>query len=386
MPLTLYWLAFGMFALGTESFLVAGLLPTIAEEFGVSLATSGHLLTWFALTYAVGAPIMATLTARFDRRKVLLVSLSVFTLSNLAAAFAPSYGVLLALRVSMAVFSCLYSPAAMALGNTLAPLEKRGRAISIIVAGLTVASAFGVPFGTVIGDLFGWRASFLAVAALGVVALVAIFAGVKKTMPVATPGLRERLMPLRLPMLRYGLAVTVVWATGVYVMFTYMAGYFADLGITGSGYAAVLALFGGCAFVGNLFGGWSTDKLGAMPTMRNALLVSIPVLVAFSVAPHLPHGTWLAVALVGFWSPTGFSLWPARQSQMIAMAPESAPLLLGLNTSAFYLGIAIGSAIGGAVVAERPPAALGYVAAFIELLALGLVALEWSRSRKAARA
>jgi len=386
MPLTLYWLAFGMFALGTESFLVAGLLPAIAADYGISLATAGHLLSFFAVTYALGAPVMATVTARFDRRKVLLVSLGVFTLSNIAAAFAPNYETLLALRVAMAVFSCLYSPAAMALANSLAPPDKRGRAISIIVAGLTVASAFGVPFGTLIGNLFGWRASFLAVAGLGFVAFMAVFLGVKRTLPTEVPGLRARLMPLALPIVRYGLAVTVVWSTGIYVMFTYMAGYFGDLGISGGAYAGVLLLFGCCAFVGNLFGGWSTDKHGTMPTMRNALLMAIPVLIAFSIVPYLPHGAWYAVVLVGLWSPTGFSLWPARQSEMIAMAPQSAPLLLGLNTSAFYMGMAAGSAIGSLVVAHQPPASLGLVAAAIELTALGLLAVEWKRRPKAALA
>jgi predicted MFS family arabinose efflux permease len=386
MPITLYWLAFGMFALGTESFLVAGLLPAIAADYSISLSSAGHLLTFFAITYALGAPVMATFTARFDRRKVLLVSLGVFTLSNIAAAFAPNYETLLGLRVAMAVFSCLYSPAAMALASTLAPPDKRGRAISIIVAGLTVASAFGVPFGTLIGNLFGWRASFLAVAALGLVAFMAVFLGVKKTMPADVPGLRARLMPLTLPIVRYGLAVTVVWSTGIYVMFTYMAGYFSDLGVTGSAYAGVLLLFGCSAFAGNLFGGWSSDKFGAMPTMRNALLMAIPVLIAFSIVPHLPYAVWFAVPLVAFWSPTGFSLWPARQSEMIAMAPQSAPLLLGLNTSAFYMGMAAGSAIGSLVVAHQPPSSLGLVAAGIELLALGLLAVEWKRGRKLALA
>ncbi|HEU0069982.1 MAG TPA: MFS transporter [Alphaproteobacteria bacterium] len=382
MPLTLYWLAFGMFALGTESLLVAGLLPAIAGEYGITLSAAGHLLTFFAITYAVGAPIMATVTARFDRRKVLLVSLGVFTLSNTAAAFTTNYEILLALRVCMAIFACLYAPSAMALGNALAPPDKRGRAISIIAAGLTVASAFGVPFGTQIGNMFGWRASFLAVAGLGLIAFVAVFVGIKRTPPPPALSLRARLLPLTLPIVRYGLAVTVVWSTGIFVLFAYLASYFADLGISGGAYAGVLLLFGCSAFVGNLFGGWSTDKLGTMPTMRNALLMAIPVLLAFSLVPYFPSVAWIAVPLVALWSPTGYSLWPARQSEMIAMAPESAALLLGLNTSAFYTGMAAGSAIGSLVVAHQPPSSLGFVAALIEAAALGLLAMEWRKGRK----
>lgn len=382
MPLTLYWLAFGMFALGTESLLVAGLLPSIAGEYGITLSTAGHLLTFFAITYAIGAPIMATLTARLDRRKVLLISLGVFTLSNTAAAFTTNYETLLILRVCMAIFACLYAPSAMALGNALAPPDKRGRALSIIIAGLTIASALGIPMGTLVGNLFGWRASFLAVALLGLIAFVAVFVGVKRTPPPPALTLRARLMPLTLPIVRYGLLVTLVWSTGIFVLFTYLSGYFSDLGIEGGAYAGVLLLFGCSAFFGNLFGGWSTDKFGAMTTMRNALLMAIPVLVAFTIVPHVPFGVWIAVPLVALWSPTGYSLWPARQAEMIAMAPQSAALLLSLNTSAFYSGMAAGSALGSLVVAYRPPASLGVISALIEAVALVLLWVEWRKGRR----
>src|SRR3546814_353123 len=157
MPFALVWLALGTFAIGTESFLVAGLLPDIAADVGVSLDSAGHLIGWFAATYAVAAPIMAALTGRFERRAVLLLSLAVFTAANLAAAFAPDFHTLLILRIGMAVFACLYTPAAGALAGAMVPPEQRGRALSIVVAGLTVATAGGVPFGAAFGDLFGWR-------------------------------------------------------------------------------------------------------------------------------------------------------------------------------------------------------------------------------------
>jgi predicted MFS family arabinose efflux permease len=284
----------------------------------------------------------------------------------------------------MAAFACFYSPGATAFANVLVPREKRGRALGTIFAGLPLAAVFGLPFGTMVGHAFGWRASFLAVALLAMIGFVALLVVIKPTKPLGVPGLRARLMPLKLATVRYAAIVTVVWAGGIYALFSYMAAYFEEMGIGGDGYAGVLALFGACAFAGNQFGGWSADRLGALPTMRNALFVAIPALLLFALLPALPHAAWAAVVLVAIWSFAIFSFWPARQTQMVAIAPQSMPMLLGLNTSAFHLGVGSGSAIGGIMISHGPVAALGLVAAAIELLALGLIAGEWRAWRTAA--
>lgn len=384
MPFALYWLAFGMFALGTQSFLVAGLLPSIAEDYAVSLADAGHLVTWFAVVYALGLPVMATLTMHVERRKMLLASLGIITLANIAAAAAPNYLTLMVLRLLMAACACLYSPGATAFANTLVPPGKRGRALGTIFSGLPLAAVFGLPLGTAVGHAFGWRASFLAVAGLGLIGFVAILIAIPPTKPSGVPGLRTRLMPLNLATVRYAAAITVVWAAGIYALFTYMAAYFEQIGIDGDGYAGVLAVFGLCAFLGNQFGGWSADHLGALTTMRNALLAAIPALALFGLLPVLPHPAWEATALVGVWAFAIFSFWPARQTQMVAIAPQSMPMLLGLNTSALYLGMAAGSALGGLTLAYAPVAGLGFAAAAVELAALGLIAGEWRAWRKPA--
>ncbi|MFC3675533.1 MFS transporter [Ferrovibrio xuzhouensis] len=383
MSFALVWLALGTFAIGTESFLVAGLLPEIATDVGVSLDSAGHLIGWFAATYAVAAPIMAALTGRFERRGVLLLSLAVFTAANLAAAFAPDFHTLLILRISMAVFACLYTPAAGALAGAMVPPEQRGRALSIVVAGLTVATAVGVPFGTAIGDLFGWRMSFVAVAALGGLAFLGIAVGLPRMMPPMVLSLRQRLAPLGMPAVRYSLLVTVLWVGGAYVLYTFLAAYFMPRGITGLGFAAVLMLFGCCAFAGNLFGGWSTDRIGGRATTRNAVLLLLPIFVVFSLLPAIPGAAvWLAVALVGLWPLAGFSAAPARQALLIDLAPQSAPVVLALNASALYAGCALGAAVGGLVMAGPGPQLLGWAGAGIELLALLALGLEHQVRRR----
>ncbi|HEX6958022.1 MAG TPA: MFS transporter [Ferrovibrio sp.] len=385
MPSALFWLALGTFAIGTESFLVAGLLPAIGADLGVDIDTAGHLIGWFAGTYAVAAPVMTALTGRVDRRAVLVLSLAVFTLANAAAAVAPDFHSLVGLRVGMAVFSCLYTPAAAALAGSMVGADRRGRALSIVMAGLTVATAIGVPFGTAIGDLFGWRASFIAVAVLGGLALLGIAFGLPKMAPPVVLSLRQRLLPLRQAAVRYALLVTLLWVGGAYVLYTYLAAYFVPRGIAGLAFAAVLAVFGCMAFAGNLLGGWSTDRIGAWTTTRNSVLLMLPIFAAFSLIPATPGlAAWLSVGLVALWPLCGFSAAPARQALLIGLAPQSAPVLLALNASALYLGCALGAAVGGAVIAQAGSQMLGWVAAGIEMLALLALGLERQKSRRAA--
>src|SRR5688572_4809301 len=234
LPGVLYWLAFGTFALSTDSFLIAGLLPDIAREFDIHASTAGYLLMGFAFAYAVAAPVMATLYGRMDRRAVMLLGLGGFVVLCTAAALAPSYGALLAIRIVTALFTCVFTPAAAALAASLVPPELRGRALALVAMGLTVGPAVGVPLGTVIGDAFDWRVAFFADAALGAVAFAAVFIGVKRGYkPPAIP-LRQRLAPLGQAAVVNALMVTVAWVAGAYTLYTFLAPYMATLGVTGT--------------------------------------------------------------------------------------------------------------------------------------------------------
>jgi predicted MFS family arabinose efflux permease len=376
MPAALLWLAVGTFAVGTEAFLIAGLLPAIAADLDVGLGPAGHLVTVFAVTYAVGAPILAAVTGHLGRRIILLSSLAGFTLTNIAAAFAPSYGALLGLRMTMACFSCLYTPAAMALAGTLVPPSQRGRALALVAAGTTVAVALGVPFGTLVGGTFGWRASFLVVAMLGVLAGLGIALGVKRMPPLPSLSLAERLAPLGAAAVRHALLMAACWVGGAFTLYIYLGPYFAPLGINGAALALVLAVFGTCAFVGNLTGGWATDRFGSLRVMTVVLFSLIAIFIAFALLPSLPGAAPIGVGLVGVWAAIGWSALPARQARLIALAPQSAPLLLALNASAIYLGMAIGAGLGSLALASAGPPALGWAAALVEVAALMLLVAE----------
>ena len=384
MPAVLYWLAFGTFALATDSFLIAGLLPGIAREYALHPGIAGYLLTGFALTYAVAAPVAAAITGRWDRRLVLLLSLSVFISGCIAAALAPSFAALLAIRMAMALVTCLYTPAASALGASLVRPEQRGRALALVAMGLAIGPAIGVPLGTLVGEAFGWRAAFLADAALGAAAFAAVALGVPRGIrPPAIP-LRQRLAPLGQAAIVHALLVTIAWVAGSYTLYTYLAPYMADLGVSGGNFALVLALFGAGAFVGNLAGGWATDRFGALRILIAGTSGLAMTLAGISAAPSLPHALPVALALLAVWSILGFVGFAARQSRLIAHAPAAAPVLMALNMSAIYLGMAAGAALGGLTIAYFGSGELGLAGAAVELVALLFLAAE-RRAMRGAR-
>jgi len=383
LPGVLYWLAFGTFALATDTFMIAGLLPAISAEFGIHPGAGGYVLMGFALSYAIAAPIAATLAGRMDRRAVLLLALTAFIAACIASALAPSFGALLAIRIVAAFFTCLYTPAASALGASLVPPELRGRALALVAMGLTVGPAVGVPFGTAIGDAFGWRAAFFADAALGAVAFIAVALGVARGYKPAAIPLRQRLAPLGQAAVVHALMVTIAWVAGSYTLYTFMAPYMAAHGVTGGVFAAILALFGAGAFAGNLVGGWASDRFGASRVLVAGIGGAALALAGLGAAAGLSNALPIVLPLLCAWSVLGFLVLPARQSRLIAHAPAAAPLLLALNMSAMYLGVAAGAAIGGIALAQGGTGELGWIGAAVEILALVFLAAERYAARGA---
>src|SRR4029450_5044780 len=186
-----FWLALAAFAIGTEAFVIAGLLPVISTDLQITVAATGQLVTTYALAYALGSPILAVAFNNFDRRDVLTLALSGFIAANLLAVAATSFPLLLASRVLMAMGAALCTPTAIGVAVALAPPERRGRAVALVTSGITVATVIGVPLGTMVGNQFGWRATFVMVAALGAVALAGVLYGVARGLPDSNAPPRE---------------------------------------------------------------------------------------------------------------------------------------------------------------------------------------------------
>ncbi|MFF6997868.1 MFS transporter [Streptomyces sp. NPDC008313] len=343
-------LAVGAFAIGTDTFVVAGVLPEVADGLDSGLADVGWVSTAFALTYAVLAPVLGALTGRAGRRTVLVVSLVVFALGNAASALAPSLGALLAARVATAAGAALYIPAASASAAALSPPERRGRAMAVVLGGLSAATVAGVPFGTWLAADLGWRSTFWLLAGLGVACAAACAGGLPEVRLPAAPGLAARLAPARDPRVLFAVLTTLLFMTGGYLALTYIGAVLAPA-TDGSGttLALLLLVFGVLAVVGTVLGGRATDRWGPTPV----LLASVAGLGAVLAAlPSSRDGMLTAAVAMGAWGVTAMATQPPQQHRLFAIAPTSGPLLLSLNSSATFAGISLGGFLGGRVIAH----------------------------------
>ena len=384
MRLRLLVLALGTFAIGTGSFVFAGLLEGVANELSVSVGTAGNLVTVFAVTYAAVSPVLVTLTGGVAPRKILVAAMAVFAVANAAAVFAPTFGLLLACRVLAACGAAVFTPTALAVAAGLAPSEERGRSISTVTGGLTVSFVIGIPLGSIIGTYSGWRMTFVMVAALGVVAML----GVRALPSVEAPpvvGFRERVDAMRQPAVLAALGLTTLGLMGGFVVFTYVSPLLTEItGFGGAGVSGLLFLFGVAALIGNWLGGYGADHVGyarlmaAILSLLSLSLLGFSLLVASSGTALAVPGTLAALAL---WGVAGFALNPLQQYRVAQLAPGIRNIALSLNASAIYLGQGIGAGLGALALGNGSLATLGWTGSLCALAALALLLLT-SRAKR----
>lgn len=370
-------LALGAFAIGTESNVVAGVLPTIATDLSVSVPAAGQLITAFALTYALGSPLIAVATGTMERRRLLLASIGAFGFFNLLAVVAHHYGLLFVARVGMGLAAGTFMPAASGYAVATTSAEQRGRALAMIYGGLTVSMVTGVPLGVLLGEHLGWRAIFVGVAVLSLIAFAGLALTLKSLRPTAAVNLIERFAIARRPDVLGTLAVTVLMMGGAYTLYAYLAPFLLETSQLGGGTVAfVLLLFGVGSTAGNFLSGRTTDRIGPRRVLTTALTVLIGVFAALSfVSTLLPSeiARWIIVPLIALWGFFAYAFLPAQQARMASLEPKLAPITLSLNASAIYLGASLGAALGSVVLARGPAHHLGWVAAICEIGALVLL-------------
>jgi predicted MFS family arabinose efflux permease len=367
----LAWLALGTFALGTESLVIGGVLSNIATDLDSSLSTAGLLVTAFAVSYAIAAPIMGTLLSRFAPKKVLTVAMWLFVAMNLGAAVAPSMGWLMAARVGTAIVASMYTPNASAMAGSLAAPHERGRALALVYVGLSLATVFGVPLGTLIAGVGSWRATFVFVAAIGVIAAL----GVGRFLPEAprrapvTFAQWKRVFTQRSVL--EVLSVTTIFFTAQFAAFTYIGETIAQV----AGHASVsipvgLLLFGIAGFTGNTLAGRLTDTWGPTRTIRGATMLmaaALAVLTPLTLHDFGTVGVGVGIVAVLVWGVGGWAINPAQQMRLLTTAPEGGPTVLAANSSALYLGTALGGLVGSTILRTAGLAWIGVLAAVIAL-------------------
>jgi MFS transporter, DHA1 family, inner membrane transport protein len=373
-------LAIGTFATGTDAFIVAGVLPSIARSLDSSLALAGQLVTIYALAYALGSPLITTATANWPRRSVLVGSLLLFALVNVFSAISQSMAMLAATRVPAAVLAGLVAPTAASSATALVAESMRGRVLAIVLGGTALSTVFGVPIGLYLAELIGWRGAFLFVSTLALVAAV----GVAIRLPaIETPprlDLRERAALLRRLDILIVLLITVCANAGGFSVYTYIAPLFGDLGGEVTLQTLILT-FGVAAVLGGYLSGHGSDRWGAAPVLT--LVLAVFTLNHFLLA--LAAGTFATSLLyMAIWGMVGFGTVPPQQHRLVQSAGPAAGIALSLNSSAIYLGIGLGGLLGGYVVQTAGADHLWLIAGACGTLALVLQPISRAAERRAA--
>ncbi|MGW5879358.1 MFS transporter [Nocardiopsis terrae] len=386
MPLALYALAIGGFGIGLTEFVIMGLLPEVGADFGVTPTVAGHLISGYALAVAVGGVGLTALLNRVDRKHALLLLMGLFIAGNLTSALAPVYEAMLAGRILAALCHGAFFGIGAVLAADLVPVNRRAAAISIMFTGLTTATVLGVPFGTLLGQALGWRSTFWAITAIGVLAFTGITALVPAThrpsaragtggaAPTASaPRLRAELSAFRSTQVWFSLAATVLGFGGMFGGFTYIAFTLTEVsGFPATAVPWLLVLFGAGLFAGNLLGGRAADRNPGRTLLVLFTLLTL-VLAAFALVAHLRWAALVALLAMGF---LGFATVPGLQMRIMGFAAKAPTLASGANIAAFNLGNALGAWAGGLGLA----AGLGYTSplwagALITLAGLAVIAV-----------
>ncbi|GAB2550552.1 MFS transporter [Gracilibacillus alcaliphilus] len=366
-------LVLGTFIIGTDDFVIAGLLPHIANDMNVTIAAAGQLVTAFAIAYAVGAPLFGTLTMNFPLKSLLIISMLVFAIANALSAIVTSFEILLFTRILAALAAAIFTPLAMTASASLVSDKMRGKALSFILAGITVGLVLGAPIGTWIGNALTWRYSFIFVSVVSFITVIGVLLFLPKIEREAELTIRERLKGFN-KIILLTLCVSVIGTTGGFMTYTYIAPIITEI-TNVDNISVFLMLFGIGALFGNLVGGYFTDKIGAPKTLKLSLGGFAILLAAFSFLSLL-NPSALAIVMVSIvailWGIPGFGMNPALNTFLISLNPKQAQMVLSFSASALYMGIGLGAFVGGGVISISSVNYVGLGSGVLVLIALVL--------------
>lgn len=350
MPLALLALAVGAFGIGTTEFVMMGLLPNVADDLGTSVPTAGYLVSAYALGVVLGAPLLTAFGARIPRKTMLLLLMGVFTVGNLASALAPGFGTLLAGRVLAGLPHGAFFGVGAVVAARLVREGRSARAVATMFLGLTVANIVGVPGGTALGQQLGWRATFVVVSLIGLVAMTALALLVPRLPLEHQGGVRHELRALGNRQVVLGLLTAVFGFGGVFAVYSYLASMMTEVtGLAETSVTWVLALFGIGMTLGTLVAGPLTDR-APRRTLYAALGGMAVLMVVFHFAAPVK---WAALVLVGLLGAVGFLITTPVQMLVMRAASKAPTLASASNHSAFNLANAGGAWLGGVVIAMR---------------------------------
>ncbi|ANS41296.1 MFS transporter [Serratia inhibens] len=385
MPLALLALTISAFAIGTTEFVIVGLIPTIAEQLGVTVPSAGLLVTIYAIGVAIGAPVLTALTGRVPRKLLLIGLMVLFTLGNLLAWQAPGYESLVVARLLTGLAHGVFFSIGSTIATGLVAKDKAASAIAIMFGGLTVALVTGVPLGTFIGQHFGWRETFLAVSLIGAIATVASIILVPNNIKnQASASIGEQFKVLTHPRLLLIYAITALGYGGVFTTFTFLAPMMQELaGFSAPAVSWILLAYGIAVAIGNIWGGKLADRHGAVRALSFIFAVLAALLLVFQFTAGHSIAALITVIVMGvfaFGNVPGLQVYVVQKAEQYT--PNAVDVASGLNIAAFNVGIALGSVIGGQTVATLGLTQTPWIGALIVLVALLLVGLSGRLDKK----
>ena len=367
MPRILYFFTLCNLVIGSGAFVLSGILQPLAQELGVSVAAAGQVMTAYAVSTAVLAPVFIFLTAKWPRKQAIQLALALFTVGNLVCALAPTLGVLLIGRMLMGA-GAMFTATVSAYAVTLVAPALRGRALSTVFLGISVSYAVALPIGAWLGFQYGWHTPVWLCAAASLAALLAATVLLPKGVVTASASFAGfKAAAKQSAVMRVWLR-TLLFFIAIFSVFAYVGPVLLALNnISPVQLSVVLALFGLAGVAGTLMGGWASDKFGSLKTIRAQLVVLVSMM---CLLPFTQGNLLATVVTMIVWGVAGFGLTAPQQSRLVSLSPAQAPLLLSLNSSMLYLGTALGAVVSGALIQAVGLANLSWVGAPFGLAAL----------------
>lgn len=363
-----YLLALAAFLIGTIEYIITGIIQMVAHDLHVTTSTAGLLVTSLALSAAIGAPIVIALTINMDRRKILTWTLIIFILSNFITSVSHSFEMVMITRILQGISGGTAIVVAMAVATRLVEREKRGTAIGIILMGLSSSLVLGVPIGTFLSSMIGWKALFAAIGVITLIPLIVVYRRIPSMKEQEPVTLRMQLSILKDKRILLAVAVTLFYVGGYSTLFTYLTPFLqasANLNITEI--SGILLLAGICSFLGSSLGGMAADKKGPIFTIFSGIILQIMMLMLLA---FVTGNLVIMVAVIMIWMIATWSTSPAQQLYLVTLVPKSPDIALSVNTSFIQFGFALGSGLGGIVLNGTSVLNLSWISAGTVFLAL----------------
>jgi DHA1 family inner membrane transport protein len=378
-PISLFSLTVGAFAIGMTEFVIMGILPNVADDLHVSISQAGQLITSYALGVAISAPILAIATHKLPQKMLLCLLMMLFILGNGIAVIAPNYAMVMVARLVTAMAHGTFFGVGSVIAANLVRADKRAAAVSIMMAGLTIANIIGVPIGTFIGQHLGWRASFGAIVIMGILSLIGILIFIPHIQRKTNSSILQQVRSLAQPKLLLVLLIGALGSASLFTVFTYIAPIliqitrFSEQSVTW-----ILVLFGFGVTLGNILGGKLADwKL--MPSLLGNFAVLALVLAIFSFTDKVPA---VAIVTIFIWGVATFGIFPGLQIRIMNMAKEAPELAATSNHSALNIGNAGGAFLGGWAITHVSLSSLPWIASLLTAIGFLLLLISYRYDRK----